>query len=88
MLKVNAMAINANYYFAYPYSSWERGLNEYTNGLVRQYITKKEYFMKYSDKDIDFFQHKINRRPRKLLNFESPKNKFFLFINNKVAFDS
>ena len=82
-----AKMLNTNYYFAHPYSSWERGLNEYTNGLVRQYITKKETFAKFSNKDIDFFQHKINRRPRKLLNFESQKNKFFLFINKKVAFD-
>jgi IS30 family transposase len=83
-----AKMLNANYYFAHPYSSWERGLNEYTNGLVRQYIPKKEDFTKYPDKIIQFFQHKINRRPRKLLNFEAPLNKFFLFINNKVAFDS
>ena len=82
-----ATMLNTNYYFAHPYSSWERGLNEYTNGLIRQYIPKKEAFIKFSNKDIDFFQHKINRRPRKLLNFESPKNMFFLFINNKVAFD-
>ena len=83
-----AQMLNTKYYFAHPYSSWERGLNEYTNGLVRQYVPKKESFAKYSDNDIQNFQHKINRRPRKLLNFENPKNKFFLFLNNKVAFDS
>ena len=83
-----AQMLKTNFYFAHPYSSWERGLNEYTNGLVRQYMPKKEHFEKYSDNDIVSFQHKINRRPRKLLNFETPKNKFFLFINNKVAFDS
>jgi IS30 family transposase len=75
-----AKLLNTKYYFAHPYSSWERGLNEYTNGLIRQYVTKKENFTKYSDKDIQNFQHKINRRPRKLLNFENPKNKFFFFI--------
>jgi len=83
-----AEMLNTNYYFAHPYSSWERGLNEYTNGLIRQYIPKKEAFTRYSDKDLEFFQHKINRRPRKTLNFESPKNKFFQFINHNVAFDS
>jgi IS30 family transposase len=83
-----AKMLNANYYFAHPYSSWERGLNEYTNGLVRQYVPKKEEFTKYNEKDIENFQHKINRRPRKLLNFETPKKKFFLLINKKVAFDS
>ena len=74
--------LNTKYYFAHPHSSWERGLNEYTNGLIRQYIPKKEEFNKYSDKDIEFIQHKINRRPRKLLNFDTPKNKLFSFINS------
>ncbi|MDR2131072.1 MAG: hypothetical protein LBP56_07930, partial [Odoribacteraceae bacterium] len=64
-------------FFAHPYSSWERGLNEYMNGLVRQYIPKKQYFTKYKDNDITNFQHKINRRPRKVLNFEFPKERFF-----------
>ena len=83
-----AKMLNAKYYFAHPYASWERGLNEYTNGLIRQYIPKKEKFTNFADKDIENFQHKINRRPRKLLKFENPKNKFFSFINQKVAFDS
>ena len=83
-----AEKLNTKYYFAHPYSSWERGLNENTNKLVRQYLPKKEKFTNYSDKDIETFQHKINRRPRKLLNFENPKNRFFLYINKKVAFDS
>jgi IS30 family transposase len=77
-----AKMLNANYYFAHPYSSWERGLNEYTNGLIRQYIPKKEHFIKFSSNDIQNFQHKINRRPRKLLNFETPKFRFFNFLNS------
>jgi len=81
--KLIAKMLHANYYFAHPYSSWERGLNEYTNGLIRQYVPKKECFGKYSNIEIRNFQHKINRRPRKLLNFETPKKKFFLFINQK-----
>jgi IS30 family transposase len=83
-----AKMLNTKYYFAHPYSSWERGLNEYTNGLIRQYIPKKERFTKYTDIDIENLQYKINRRPRKLLNFVTPKKKFFHFINNKVAFES
>jgi IS30 family transposase len=77
-----AKKLNTKYYFAHPYASWERGLNEYTNGLIRQYIPKKENFTKYSDSDIENFQIKINRRPRKLLNFENPKNRFFYLINS------
>jgi IS30 family transposase len=72
-----AQMLNTSYYFAHPYSSWERGLNEYTNGLIRQYIPKKENFKKFSDKDVENIQYKINRRPRKLLNFDTPKKRFF-----------
>ena len=74
-----ANMLNTDYYFAHPYSSWERGLNEYTNGLIRQYIPKKEHFTKFSSNDIQNFQHKINRRPGKTLNFETPKFRFFNF---------
>ena len=83
-----AKKLDTKYYFAHPYASWERGLNEYTNKLIRQYLPKKESFTKYSNINIETFQYKINRRPRKLLNFENPKNRFFLYINKKVAFDS
>lgn len=74
------------FFFAHPYSSWERGLNEYTNKLVRQYIQKKIKFEEYNELQIKNIQHKINRRPRKKLNFENPKNLFFNFVNKKVAF--
>ena len=76
----------AEFFFAHPYSSWERGLSEYTNKLVRQYIPKKSTFDNYSDQKIKNIQHKINRRPRKNLNNENPKNIFFKFVNEKVAF--
>jgi len=76
------------FFFAHPYSSWERGLNEYTNKLIRQYIPKKAIFDNFNDLDINEIQYKINRRPRKKLNYENPKNIFFKFVNNKVAFAS
>ena len=79
-----AKMLNTKYYFAHPYSSWERGLNEYTNGLIRQYIPKKEEFKKYSDNDIENFQKKINRRPRKKLNFDAPINRFFSLIKSCI----
>ncbi|MDR2129891.1 MAG: IS30 family transposase, partial [Odoribacteraceae bacterium] len=80
--KMIAKKRNAMFFFAHPYSSWERGLNEYTNGLVRKYIPKKELFTKYKEDDLTNFQHKINRRPRKVLDFESLEERFF----RKVAF--
>jgi len=76
------------FFFAHPYSSWERGLSEYTNKLVRQYIPKKSIFKLYNDKEIKEIQYKINRRPRKKLNYENPKNLFYKFVNQKVAFAS
>jgi len=76
------------FFFAHPYSSWERGLSEYTNKLVRQYIPKKSTFTLYNDHEIKEIQHKINRRPRKNLNYDNPKNLFYKFINQKVAFAS
>lgn len=80
--------ILTEFFFAHPYSSWERGLSEYTNKLVRQYIPKKSIFSQLNDKEINDIQYKINRRPRKKLNYDSPKNIFFKFVNNKVAFAS
>lgn len=76
------------FFFAHPYSSWERGLSEYTNKLVRQYIPKKSIFEHYDDLEIKEIQHKINRRPRKNINYENPKNLFYKFVNQKVAFAS
>ena len=63
-----------------PYSSWERGLNEYTNGLVRQYIPKGEVFEKYDNLYIKNVQYKINKRPREKLNFDCPKRLFFALL--------
>lgn len=76
------------FFFAHPYCSWERGLSEYTNKLVRQYIPKKSVFEDVSDKEIKNIQYKINNRPRKNLNYDNPKNLFYKFVNQNVAFAS
>ncbi|KAA6324766.1 hypothetical protein EZS27_025948 [termite gut metagenome] len=83
-----AQKLDADYFFAHPYSSWERGLNEYTNKLIRQYIPKKQTFTHYDDDRIKNIQFKINRRPRKKLNFEEPFSMFRKMLNNKVAFNT
>lgn len=80
-----ARRLQAGFYFAHPYSSWERGLNEYTNRLVRQYIPKGVPFGKYNRHDIKQIQYKINRRPREKLGFDTPKRLFFLSLHKKVA---
>jgi IS30 family transposase len=76
-----------DFYFANPYSPWERGSNENLNGLIRQYIPKKSNFEDYTDEDIKAIQNKLNNRPRKRYNYETPifvmEN---LLFNPKVAF--
>jgi IS30 family transposase len=72
-----AKMLNADFYFAHPYSSWERGLNEYTNGLIRQYIPKSTDFNLYSNDFIRLVQNKLNTRPREKLNFFTPSKIFY-----------
>lgn len=69
--------LQTDFFFADPYASWQRGLNEYTNKLIRQYIPKKQPFNQYNDQYIRMIQTKINARPRKKLNFSPPKDLFF-----------
>ena len=59
-------------YFANPYHSWERGTNENTNGLIRQYIPKKSCMKKLSQTDCNRIAYKLNTRPRKRLGFKTP----------------
>lgn len=75
-----ASRLDAKIYFAHPYSSWEKGLVENTNKLIRQYIPKKSVLCDFSDDFIHTVQLKLNRRPREKLDFESPKNKFFIYL--------
>lgn len=74
--KTISKKLNTDFYFAHPYSSWERGLNEYTNKLIRQYIPKKSKFDSLTDMQITEIQYKLNRRPRKNLTYETPINLF------------
>lgn len=67
-----AEKLDAGFFFAHPYSSWERGLNENTNGLIRQYIPKKTSFDYIDVKYIDMIMNKLNNRPRKSLGFQTP----------------
>jgi transposase, IS30 family len=78
-------ALGINVYFADPYASWQRGANENTNGLIRQYIPKKTDFDTISDERIQEIQDLINNRPRKRLNWKTP-NEVFQQLS-KIAFD-
>ena len=80
-----AKKLKANVYFAHPYHSWERGLNENTNGLIRQYFPKKLNFDEITQKEIQFVMNRLNNRPRKLLGFATPNEVFFGQKNNLAA---
>lgn len=60
-------------YFAHPYSAWERGTNENTNGLIRRYFPKKTDFNKITEKELKMVQDKLNNRPRKILGYRTPE---------------
>jgi IS30 family transposase len=70
--KSPSQALGLDIYFAHPYHSWERGLNEHTNGLIRQYLPKKIPFDTLTQKQLDKIVDKINNRPRKILGYLTP----------------
>jgi len=77
-----AQSLNINIYFAHPYSSWERGLNENTNGLIRQYIRKGSSFEDVTNERIKFIENRLNNRPRKSLGYLTPNEVYQRAINS------
>jgi IS30 family transposase len=72
-----AKKLKLDVYFAHPYHSWERGLNENTNGLLRQYFPKGTMFSTVTEEDVQAAVTALNHRPRKILGFRSPYEVFF-----------
>jgi len=72
-----AARLGAQIYFAKPYHAWERGLNEHTNGLVRQYFPKGSDFSTLTPADVQRVEDKLNARPRKALGYKTPSEVFF-----------
>ncbi len=70
--------LEAQVYFAKPYHSWERGLNEHTNGLVRQYFPKKTRFDTITKRDVQRVENLLNLKPRKSLNYRTPLETFYM----------
>ena len=68
-------------YFADPYSSWQRGCNEYHNGLVRRYLPKRTDFTDLTQEELDDIVEEINNRPRKCLDYATPNEVFLSEIN-------
>jgi IS30 family transposase len=73
--------LNANIYFAHPYASWERGTNENTNGLIRQYFPKDTDFTQVTDDQVRWVMDRLNDRPRKTRGCRSPNE---LFMGQQV----
>ena len=69
-------ATGAECFFAHPYHSWERGTNENTNGLIRDYFPKGTDFRTISDEELAFVERELNERPRKRLGWKSPLQAF------------
>ena len=72
-------------YFAKPYHSWERGLNENTNGLIRQYFPKGIDLREVSREEIAFVMERLNHWPRKTLDFKTPQDIFVKSKSNGFA---
>ncbi|NJD00535.1 IS30 family transposase, partial [Candidatus Erwinia dacicola] len=77
-----ADALEAETYFAHPYASWQRGLNENTNGLLRQFIPKGTDLTAVTDDELRKCQGALNSRPRKCLGFRQPS---VVFVELKQA---
>lgn len=76
--KAVEIATGADFYFATPHHSWERGTNENTNGLIRQYAPKRTSLAHLTQEDCDAIAQKLNNRPRKRLGFRTPAECFLL----------
>ena len=69
-------ATGVKFYFATPHHAWERGTNENTNGLVRQYLPKRTSMARVSQRDCNRIARKLNTRPRKRYSYDTPEERF------------
>lgn len=79
-----AEALDTAFYFAHPYAYWECGLNENTNGMIRQYFPKRRDFTPITEPEVQNAMDKLNNRPRKCLGMKMP-NQIFFRINPSAA---
>jgi IS30 family transposase len=75
-------SLSLKVYFADPHSPWQRGTNENTNGLIRQYLPKGEDLAPYDQPALNQIAERLNDRPRKCLEFRTPKEVFLEISQN------
>ena len=80
-----AIACKADFFFEAPYASWQRGVNENGNGLVRYYLPKGTDFATVSDEQLAEIERRINSRPRKTLGWRTPYEVFVEALKSRVA---
>jgi len=78
-----AQQLNADFFFAHPYSSWERGANENMNGLIREFFPKKMPFDTICTADTERAMHLLNYRPRKCLGYKTPHEVFMSKLHSR-----
>ena len=83
-----ATALRADFYFADPYSPWQRGSNENANGLTRQYLPRHMDFSSITPERLTWIEQRLYNRPRKVLKFKTPLEVFSEGISKTVAFQS
>lgn len=80
-----ATALNSDFYFADPYSAWQRGSNENANGLARQYLPRRMDFSSITDEYLRWVEQRLYNRPRKVLGFKTPLEVFTEEVTITVA---
>ena len=78
-----AEELDADFFFAHPYASWERGANENMNGLIRQFFPKKMCFDSITPDQVAFAMHRLNHRPRKCLGCKTPHEVFMMQLHSR-----
>lgn len=79
------LGLESTGFFADPHSPWQRGTNENTNGLLRQYLPKGHSIAKITDQELQCIEDKLNDRPRKVLGFKTPTEVFFRSFNRRTS---
>jgi len=79
-----AARLDADFFFANPYASWERGANENMNSLIREFFPKKMRFNTITEKDVSLAMHRLNHRPRKYLGFRTPHEIFMESYTRRI----